>query len=154
VRFIELLDVGSSGNWDSHENMNDHARLARTIDRPLAALVKDLRQRGLLDSTLLVWTTEFGRTPYNVARDAKGREHHNAVFSAWMAGGGVRGGINYGASDDIGATVAEKGVHVHDLHATVLHLLGLDHEKLTYRFSGRDFRLTDVAGRVVSDVIA
>ena len=134
--------------------MNDHARLARNVDQPLAALVKDLKQRGLLDSTLLVWTTEFGRTPYNVAKDAKGREHHNAVFSSWMAGGGVKGGLAYGASDDIGATVAEKGVHVHDLHATILHLLGLDHERLTYRFSGRDFRLTDVAGRVVRDVIA
>jgi len=154
VRFIELLDVGSSHNWDSHGDMEDHAKLARNMDRPLAGLIKDLKSRGLLDSTLLVWTTEFGRTPYNPAKDAKGRDHHNAVFSSWLAGGGMKGGTVYGKSDDIGACVAENGVHVHDLHATILHLLGLDHEKLTYRFSGRDFRLTDVAGRVVKDVIA
>jgi hypothetical protein len=154
VRFIELLDVGSSGNWDSHGDMNDHAKLARNVDRPLAALVRDLKSRGMLDSTLLVWTTEFGRTPYNVAKDAKGREHHNAVFSSWMAGGGVKGGLTYGKSDELGATVAENGVHVHDLHATILHLLGLDHERLTYRHAGRDFRLTDVAGRVVNAILA
>jgi hypothetical protein len=154
VRFIELLDVGSSGNWDSHGDMNDHAKLARNIDRPLAALIKDLKGRGLLDSTLLVWTTEFGRTPYNAAKDAKGREHHNAVFSSWMAGGGVKGGLTWGRSDELGATVAENGVHVHDLHATILHLCGLDHEKLTYRHAGRDFRLTDVAGRVVQGILA
>jgi hypothetical protein len=154
VRFIELLDVGSHHNWDSHGDMEDHAKLARTMDRPLAGLIKDLKSRGLLDTTLLVWTTEFGRTPYNPAKDAKGRDHHNGVFSSWLAGGGARGGTVYGKSDDIGATVAEDGVHVHDLHATILHLLGLDHEKLTYRFSGRDFRLTDVAGKVVRGVIA
>jgi hypothetical protein len=154
VRFIELLDVGSSNNWDSHGDMNDHAKLARSIDRPLAGLIQDLKRRGLLDSTLLVWTTEFGRTPYNAAKDAKGREHHNAVFSSWLAGGGVRGGIVHGASDELGAAVAEDGVHVHDLHATVLHLLGLDHERLTYRHAGRDFRLTDVAGRVVTQILA
>jgi len=108
----------------------------------------------MLDSTLLVWTTEFGRTPYNAAKDAKGREHHNAVFSSWMAGGGVKGGTVYGKSDDIGATVAENGVHVHDLHATILHLLGLDHLKLTYRVQGRDFRLTDVFGNVVQKMLA
>jgi hypothetical protein len=154
VRFIELLDVGSSGNWDSHGDMNDHAKLARNIDRPLAALVRDLKGRGLLDSTLLVWTTEFGRTPYNVAKDAKGREHHNAVFSSWLAGGGVRGGMTFGRSDELGAAVAENGVHVHDLHATILHLLGIDHERLTYRHAGRDFRLTDVAGHVVHPILA
>jgi uncharacterized protein (DUF1501 family) len=108
----------------------------------------------MLDSTLLVWTTEFGRTPYNAAKDAKGREHHNAVFSSWLAGGGVKGGLAYGRSDDLGATVAENGVHVHDLHATILHLCGLDHEKLTYRHAGRDFRLTDVAGKVVKGILA
>ena len=154
VRFIELLDVGSSGNWDSHGDMNDHAKLARNIDRPLAALIRDLKNRGMLDSTLLVWTTEFGRTPYNTAKDAKGREHHNAVFSSWLAGGGVKGGLAYGKSDELGAAVAENGVHVHDLHATILHLLGLDHERLTYRHAGRDFRLTDVAGHVVRGILA
>jgi hypothetical protein len=154
VRFIELLDVGSSSNWDSHADMADHTRLARNIDQPLAALIQDLKQRGMLDSTLIVWTTEFGRTPFVTAKDNKGREHHNKAFSTWLAGGGVKAGITYGQSDDIGAAVAENGVHVHDLHATILHLLGLNHQRLTYRFSGRDYRLTDVAGRVVTGIVA
>jgi len=154
VRFIELLDVGSSSNWDSHANMADHGRLARNVDQPLAGLIHDLTQRGMLDSTLIVWTTEFGRTPFVTNKDLKGREHHNKVFATWLAGGGAKGGIAYGQSDDIGQYVAEKGVHVHDLHATILHLLGLNHEKLTYRFSGRDYRLTDVAGHVVNGIIA
>jgi hypothetical protein len=154
VRFVELLDVGSSNNWDSHGNMDDHARLAGNVDRPMAALLRDLKRRGMLDETLVVWTTEFGRTPYVAAPDGKGREHHNPVFTSWLAGGGSRPGIAYGASDDIGNAVAENPVHVHDLHATILHLLGLDHERLTYRFQGRDFRLTDVAGRVVSGLLA
>ena len=154
VRFIELLDVGSSSNWDSHGDMADHGRLARNIDQPLAALIQDLKRRGMLDSTLIVWTTEFGRTPFVAAKDAKGREHHNKAFSTWLAGGGTRGGITYGESDDIGQYVAENAVHVHDLHATILHLLGLNHERLTYRFSGRDYRLTDVAGHVVKGIVA
>ena len=154
VRFIQLLDVGSSQNWDSHSNIDDHAKLARNVDKPLEGLIQDLKRRGMLDSTLLVWTTEFGRTPYVAAKDHKGREHHNKAFSSWLAGGGVKGGLAYGQSDDIGAAVAENGVHVHDLHATILHLLGLDHEKLTYRFSGRDYRLTDVAGEVVKGILA
>lgn len=154
VRFIELLDVGSSNNWDSHGDMNDHAKLARNMDQPVAAMIRDLKSRGMLDSTLIVWTTEFGRTPFNLAKDAKGRDHHNTVFSSWLAGGGVKGGIAYGASDELGATVAENGVHVHDLHATILHLLGLNHERLTYRHAGRDFRLTDVAGKVVTPILA
>ncbi|HZK81741.1 MAG TPA: DUF1501 domain-containing protein [Humisphaera sp.] len=134
--------------------MADHAKLARNVDRPLAALIQDLKRRGMLDSTLIVWTTEFGRTPFVTAKDLKGREHHNHAFSTWMAGGGVKGGIAYGQSDDIGAYIADRGVHVHDLHATMLHLLGLNLERLTYRFSGRDYRLTDVAGRVVNGIIA
>ena len=154
VRFVELMDVGSSNNWDSHGDMDDHARLAKNTDQPTAALIKDLKRRGMLDETLVVWTTEFGRTPYIATATGKGREHHNPVFSSWLAGGGVRPGLVYGASDDIGAAVAEKKVHVHDLHATILHLLGLDHEKLTYRFQGRDFRLTDVAGDVVRGILA
>jgi hypothetical protein len=154
VRFIELLDVGSSGNWDSHGDMADHAKLARNVDQPLAALIQDLKRRGMLDETLIVWTTEFGRTPFVTAKDAKGREHHNKAFATWLAGGGVRGGLSYGQSDDVGVGVAADGVHVHDLHATILHLLGLDHERLTYRSSGRDYRLTDVAGRVVKGIIA
>jgi len=154
VRFIELIDVGSSNNWDSHGNMNDHARLAKAIDQPIAALIADLKQRGMLDSTLVVWTTEFGRTPYNNRADATGREHHHQVFSSWLAGGGVKGGMTYGHSDEHGIAVAENRVHVHDFHATILHLLGIDHERLTYRHAGRDYRLTDVAGEVVRPILA
>jgi len=154
VRFLELIDTGASSNWDSHGNMNDHVGLAKNVDRPIAGLLKDLKARGMLEDTLVVWTTEFGRTPFNTGKDAKGREHHAEVFTSWMAGGGVRGGFSYGASDEHGCSVAEDEVHIHDFHATILHLLGLDHEKLTYRHAGRDYRLTDVAGRVVKDIIA
>jgi len=155
VRFIELIDTGSGSgeNWDSHGDMNAHAPLAKKIDQPIAGLLTDLKRRGLLDSTLVVWTTEFGRTPYNTSADAKGREHHHQVFSSWLAGGGVQGGITYGESDDYGVDVGTDQVHVHDFHATILHLLGLDHERLTYRFTGRDYRLTDVAGHVVKDIL-
>ena len=124
------------------------------IDQPIAALLRDLKRRGMLDSTLVVWTTEFGRTPYNTSADAKGREHHHQVFSSWLAGGGVRGGMTWGKSDDYGVAVAEDRVHVHDFHATMLHLLGLDHERLTFRHAGRDYRLTDVAGNVVKQILA
>lgn len=156
VRFIELIDTGSGSgeNWDSHGDMQAHAPLAKAIDQPQAALIRDLKQRGLLDSTLLVWTTEFGRTPYNTSADAKGREHHHQVFSSWMAGGGVKGGLVYGSSDEHGIAPAEDRVHVHDFHATILHLLGLDHERLTFRHAGRDYRLTDVAGKVVKPILA
>jgi hypothetical protein len=151
VRFVELIDRGASNNWDSHSDMAAHAPLAKAIDQPIAALLKDLKQRGMLDDTLVVWTTEFGRTP---GQDGpKGRGHHGACFSSWLAGGGVKGGLAYGQTDDIGATVAERKVHVHDFHATILHLLGFDHEKLTYRHAGRDFRLTDVHGQVVQDIL-
>ena len=154
VRFVELLDVGSSNNWDSHGDMADHARLAANVDQPMAALLRDLKRRGMLDDTLVVWTTEFGRTPFNNSADAKGREHHPWAFSSWLAGAGVNGGTTYGTTDEHGVRVATDGVHVHDLHATILHLLGLDHERLTYRHAGRDFRLTDVAGNVVSKLLA
>jgi hypothetical protein len=154
VRFIELIDVGSGNNWDAHGDMATHAPLARNIDQPIAALVADLKQRGLFDDTLLVWTTEFGRTPYNAAKDAKGREHHHQVFSSWLAGAGIKPGIVYGASDEYGIAVAENRVHVHDFHATILHLLGLDHERLTFRHNGRDYRLTDVEGEVVKPILA
>jgi Protein of unknown function (DUF1501) len=154
VRFVEVIDTGSSNNWDSHSNMRDHEHLARNVDRPIAALLRDLRQRGLLDDTLVVWTTEFGRTPYHESADAKGREHHHQVFSSWMAGGGVEGGIVHGESDEFGVAVAEDRVHVHDFHATILHLLGLNHELLTFRHAGRDYRLTDVYGRVVREIFA
>jgi hypothetical protein len=154
VRFVELIDTGASNNWDSHGDMVEHGRLARNVDRPMAGLLRDLKQRGLLAETLVVWTTEFGRSPFNTAKDAKGREHHAEAFASWMAGGGVRGGLSYGVSDDYGCTVEADEVHIHDFHATILYLLGLDHERLTYRHAGRDFRLTDVAGRVVHEVVA
>jgi hypothetical protein len=154
VRFVEVIDFPAGVNWDSHNNMAEHAQLARTVDQPIAALIKDLKQRGMLDETLIVWTTEFGRTPFVGSPTGLGREHHNAVFSSWMAGGGVRGGVAYGTSDEVGAKVAENPVHVHDFHATILHLMGLDHEKLTFRHAGRDFRLTDVEGRVVREILA
>ena len=153
VRFVELIDVGSSDNWDAHGDMLTHAPLAKNVDQPIAGLLKDLKARGLLEDTLVVWTTEFGRTPFNSATDARGREHHHWVFSSWMAGAGVRPGTVYGESDDYGINVRNNEVHVHDLHATILHLMGLDHERLTYRYSGRDFRLTDVAGKVVSGIL-
>jgi Protein of unknown function (DUF1501) len=152
VRFIELIDSGASGNWDSHSDMGAHEPLARKIDLPIAGLLQDLKRRGLFEDTLIIWTTEFGRTPGQDG--AKGRGHHPAVYSSWLAGGGVKGGLAHGQSDEIGATVAEKKVHVHDFHATILHLLGMDHERLTYRHAGRDFRLTDVYGEVVRDILA
>lgn len=152
VRFIELVDGSSSHNWDQHGNMAEHADHAKVIDQPLAGLLKDLKRRGMMDDTLVVWTTEFGRTP-GVDGD-KGRGHHSACFSSWMAGAGVKAGISYGTTDEIGATVAENGVHVHDFHATILHLLGLDHTRLTYRHAGRDYRLTDVHGRIVKEILS
>lgn len=154
VRFIELIDTGSSGNWDSHGSMQDHVGLAKNVDQPIAGLLKDLKNRGMLDDTLVVWTTEFGRTPYHESPDALGREHHHQAFSSWLAGGGVKGGLTFGATDDHGVGVADDKVHVHDFHATILALLGLDHEKLTYRHAGRDYRLTDVHGRVVRGLFA
>jgi len=152
VRFIELIDSSSSKNWDAHGDMGEHAPLAKMIDKPIAGLLTDLKRLGMLDDTLVVWTTEFGRTPGQDG--AKGRGHHPACFSSWLAGGGVKPGLAYGATDDIAATVAENKVHVHDFHATILHLLGIDHERLTYRHAGRDFRLTDVYGNVVKDILA
>ncbi|MCA9080263.1 MAG: DUF1501 domain-containing protein, partial [Planctomycetaceae bacterium] len=133
-------------------NMAEHAQHAKNIDQPLAGLLRDLKDRGLLDETLVVWTTEFGRTPG--VDGEKGRGHHSACFSSWLAGGGVQGGISYGETDEIAATVAENGVHVHDFHATILHLLGIDHKRLTYRHAGRDYRLTDVHGLVIEDLLA
>jgi hypothetical protein len=154
VRFIELIDTGASNNWDAHGDMATHGPLAKNVDQPVAGLLKDLKSRGMLDDTLVVFTTEFGRTPFNTGKDAKGREHHAEAFSSWLAGGGVKGGFSYGESDDHGCTVAANEVHIHDFHATILHLLGLDHERLTYRHAGRDYRLTDVSGQVVREIIA
>jgi hypothetical protein len=154
VRFIELIDVGSSNNWDAHADMTAHGPLAKNVDQAIAGLITDLKRRGMLDDTLVVWCTEFGRTPYNEQLDAKGREHHHWAFSGWLAGGGVKRGLAYGSTDEYGIHVAENPVHVHDFHATILHLMGLDHEKLTYRHAGRDYRLTDVSGRVVREILA
>ena len=154
VRFVELTcpSVGAD-RWDQHGDLRKgHAKNARAVDQPIAALIRDLKARGLLDSTLVVWTGEFGRTPFAQGKD--GRDHNPQGFSLWLAGGGVRGGALVGATDDYGYRVVEKKFTLHDLHATMLHLLGIDHQRLTYRFSGRDMRLTDVHGTVIRDVIA
>ena len=151
VRVVQVY-TGNFQPWDTHDtNDAQHRRLAGTVDKPAAALLKDLKQRGLLEDTLVLWGGEFGRTP---AAQGTGRDHNHWGFSVWLAGGGVKGGMAYGATDEFGFKAVEKRVHVHDLHATMLHLMGLDHEKLTYRYSGRDFRLTDVEGRVIDDIIA
>jgi Protein of unknown function (DUF1501) len=154
VRFVELIDSGASNNWDAHGDMiAQHAPLASNVDQATAGLIVDLRRRGLLDETLVVWTTEFGRTPFNNSADAKGREHHPWSFSSWLAGAKVKAGSVHGETDEHGIRVAKDGVHVHDLHATILHLMGLDHTRLTYRHAGRDYRLTDVHGRVVRELL-
>jgi hypothetical protein len=152
VRFIELIDVGASGNWDAHGDISTHGPLAKNIDRPIAGLLRDLAGRGMLEDTLVVWATEFGRTPW--IDGPKGRSHHTFAYSQWMAGAGLKPGISYGSTDEFGATVAENEVHVHDFHATILHLLGFDHTRLTFRHAGRDFRLTDVHGQVVKPLLA
>lgn len=154
VRFVELIDTGSSGNWDAHGDMLTHAPLAKNVDQAIAGLLRDLKQRGMLEDTLVVWTTEFGRTPFVEAKNANGREHHHWVFSSWLAGAGVKAGSVYGESDDFGINVGKDPVHVHDFHATILHLLGFDHERLTYRHTGRDYRLTDVSGNVVRGLLS
>ncbi len=152
VRFVELIDIGSHDNWDAHSDIATHGPLAKNVDQAIAGLLKDLKSRGMLDDTLVVWTTEFGRTP--TTDSPKGRSHHASAFSSWLAGGGAKPGIAFGKTDDYGHEVAEDKVHVHDFHATILHLLGFDHEKLTFRHAGRDFRLTDVAGSVVKGILA
>ncbi|MBL9156816.1 MAG: DUF1501 domain-containing protein [Verrucomicrobiales bacterium] len=152
VRFIELIDTGSRPNWDSHGEMKEHADLAANVDQPTAALLIDLKQRGMLDDTIVFWATEFGRTP---GREGKnGRGHHRDCFSVWLAGGGFKRGHVHGVTDEIGKYTVENPVEVHDLHATLLHQLGIDHERLTFRHAGRDFRLTDVHGHVVTDLLA
>lgn len=153
VRVVELFDVGSHNNWDSHSDMEQHRGLAAKLDRPLAGLIADLKQHGMLEETLIVGCTEFGRTPWQDLTP-EGRGHHARAFTCFLAGGGVKTGTAYGASDEIGDAIAAHPVHVHDFHATILHLLGLEHTRLTYRYAGRDFRLTDVAGDVVRGVLA
>ncbi len=152
VRFIELIDQGASDNWDAHGDMKTHEPLARNVDQAIAGLLKDLKSRGMLQDTLVVWTTEFGRTPF--ADSPLGRSHQNKVYSSWMAGGGVKAGMVWGESDELGEAVGSNEVHVHDFHATILHLLGFDHTRLTFRYAGRDFRLTDVAGNVVKGLLS
>jgi hypothetical protein len=156
-RFAELgvryIQVSTNYTWDHHQKVNSgHVTESAKVDRPIAGLLEDLARRGLLEDTLVLWGAEFGRTP--TAENGDGRNHHPQAFTMWMAGGGVRGGLTYGSTDDFGWHPVENRVHMHDLHATLLHMLGLDHERLTYRYAGREFRLTDVHGRVVRDILA
>ncbi len=149
VRFVEL----THGDWDQHRGLKaGHLRNARAVDRPIAGLLRDLRARGLLGETLVIWGGEFGRTPHG--QNSDGRDHNNKGYSLWLAGGGVKPGIAYGRTDDHGYEAVENPMHVHDLHATILHLLGLDHERLTYRYAGRDMRLTDIKGVVHKGILA
>jgi uncharacterized protein (DUF1501 family) len=155
VRFVQLYHT----NWDSHggpgENLeNDFEKVCREVDQGQAALVKDLKSRGLLDDTLVIWGGEFGRTPMGESREKTGRNHHIEATTMWLAGGGVKSGYILGETDELGFSPVADRVHVHDLHATILHLLGLDHKRLTFRFQGRDFRLTDVHGELVTKVLA
>ncbi len=157
VRFVQIYSGGMDNqlSWDGHADIaGNHSGFALETDLPVAALLTDLKARGLLDSTLVIWGGEFGRLPVTQTGPKPGRDHNPNAFTVWMAGGGVKGGTRYGATDEIGFKAAENRVSVNDLHATILHLLGLDHKKLTYRYNGRDFRLTDVAGNVVKDVVA
>ncbi|MCA8991245.1 MAG: DUF1501 domain-containing protein [Planctomycetaceae bacterium] len=151
VRFIEIVD---KGNWDAHSNMKSYEKLSKNVDRGMGALITDLKQRGLFEETLIVWCTEFGRTPSAKKSATDGRDHYKDAFTCWLAGGGVKGGMAYGATDEHGIGIVENPVHIHDFHATILHLLGFDHTKLTYFYSGRDFRLTGLWGNVVTDIIA
>ncbi|HCP83666.1 MAG TPA: sulfatase, partial [Planctomycetaceae bacterium] len=154
VRFIQMFHQG----WDHHGNLPGAMRgQCKDTDQPSAALIKDLKQRGMFDDSLIIWGGEFGRTIYSqgaLRPENYGRDHHPSCFSMWLAGGGIKGGTTYGTTDDYSVNVATDGVHVHDLHATVLHLLGIDHEQLTYKFQGRDYRLTDVHGNVVNDILS
>tara|TARA_R110002049_G_scaffold27321_2_gene94261 strand:+ start:479201 stop:480634 length:1434 start_codon:yes stop_codon:yes gene_type:complete len=153
VRFVQVTHSDSVVQWDQHSNLyQGHTKNASEVDKPIAGFLADLKARGLLRDTLVIWGGEFGRTP--TAQGKNGRDHNPHGFTMWMAGGGVKGGYAYGATDDYGYYAVENKMHVHDLHATILHLLGLDHESLTYRYAGRDFRLTDVAGKVATEIMA
>jgi hypothetical protein len=156
VRFIQIWSGADNGfprrNWDSHEDLaRDHGMMGQEMDRPVAALLKDLKARGLLDDTLLLWTTEFGRMP--CSQGTLGRDHNPFAFTNWLAGGGIRGGVSHGASDDWSYKVIDKPTYSYDIHATILHLLGVDHTRLTYRHNGIDRRLTDVHGEVIHDIL-
>jgi hypothetical protein len=153
VRFVQVTHSDSEVQWDQHSNLyQGHTKNAAEVDKPIAGFLSDLKSRGLLDDTLVIWGGEFGRTP--TAEGTDGRDHNPHGFTMWMAGGGVKGGMAYGATDDYGYYAVENKMHIHDLHATILHLLGIDHERLTFRYGGRDFRLTDVAGRVATGILA
>lgn len=157
VRFVQIYSGGMENqrSWDGHNDIRgNHSQFAGETDKPVAALLGDLEERGLLDETLVIWCGEFGRLPIAQVGAQPGRDHNPHCFSAWMAGGGVKGGFSYGVSDEIGYKAAVNRVHLNDLHATILHLLGLNHERLTYRYNGRDFRLTDVAGKVIREILA
>jgi len=154
VRFVQVWS-GDGQSWENHENLEkEHRKLAKEWDQPMAAFLADLKQRGLFEDTLVLWGGEFGRTPVAELPALNGRDHNHYGFSVWLAGGGVKGGVAHGATDEVGFRAVVDPVHVHDLHATILHLLGLDHERLTYRFAGRDFRLTDVSGEVIRGILA
>jgi len=155
VRYIQVNYTDNSNNpaWDQHSNLPKHADHAAAVDKPIAGLLQDLKQRGLLEDTLVWWGGEFGRTPYS-ERNGTGRDHNPGGFTQWLAGAGVKPGFAYGATDEFGQLAIENKVHMHDMHATILHLLGLDHERLTFRHAGRDFRLTDVHGHVIKDILA
>ena len=159
VRFVQVTSgaAGGANNWDQHSKLPQHEPQAKAVDKPIAGLLQDLKQRGLLEDTIVWWSGEFGRAPYVQNPNKKkvpGRDHNAYGFTTWLAGGGVKSGLAYGATDEFGHKAVEDKVHMHDLHATLLHLLGLDHERLTYRYAGRDFRLTDVHGEVVQDILA
>jgi len=154
VRTVEIVDTGSSNNWDAHGDMRDHIPKARRVDQALAALLQDLKQSGLLSETLVAVCTEFGRTPWTDNATSKGRNHHARAFSALLLGAGVKGGVAHGQTDDFGETIVADPVHIHDFHATILHLMGIDHARLVYRYAGRDFRLTDVDGQVVRGILS
>jgi hypothetical protein len=153
VRVVELIDSGSNNNWDAHGNMQEHRPKALRTDRAIAALLADLKQRGLLNQTLVAICTEFGRTPWTDGPGAKGRNHYAKAFTALLAGAGVKGGMAFGETDEFGIRIVSNPVHVHDYHATILHLMGINHTRLVYRYAGRDFRLTDVDGRVIEPVL-
>jgi uncharacterized protein (DUF1501 family) len=156
VRFVQIYSGGMENerSWDGHQNLHaNHTQFAGETDQPIAALLTDLKVRGLWDETLVIWGGEFGRLPL-VQKGGTGRDHNPHAFTYWFAGGGVKGGVHYGETDELGHKAVVDRVSVNDLHATILHLLGLDHKRLTYRFNGRDFRLTDVAGVVVRDILS
>ena len=154
VRVVELIDSGSSNNWDAHGDMSDHRPKALRVDRAITGLIRDLRQTGLLDQTLVAICTEFGRTPWTDGPSTRGRNHYAKAFTCLLLGAGVRGGTAHGETDEFGINIAADPVHVHDYHATILHLMGVDHTKLVYRYAGRDFRLTDVDGKVISRILS